>query len=225
MMTKIAKKIWHCMALSAPLLIGNAVEADQKGGKWDTGLRASTLGIQGEVGYLFNETFAMRLQAGGYDHYIKEIEYDKVKYHNVRFRPLITTLYADWYFLTKWWRASAGISYNHTKIRIYQDFSSHQTNLAALSILKAHYRYKNKISPYLGTGIDIRNIFCSKFILSIDAGINYFGEVKVKAFSTGIAANFPTEMAKAHRTAEKMLNDKWWIKYYPTFSIGLKYEI
>ena len=183
MMKFLTKTIGLAAVLTAPHFYGNEANAEQKSGKWDAGVRLNTIGAQGEIGYLFNETFALRLQAGGFDHFKKELEFEKVKYHNVRFRPIVTTIYADWYFLTNWWRVSAGVSYNHTKIRIHQDVSHHPFPANMMQIIKANYRYKSKISPYLGTGVEFRNLFGSKFILSLDAGLNYFGEVKVKAFS------------------------------------------
>lgn len=202
-----------------------AAQAEQPIGKWDAGVRLNTMGIQGEVGYLFNKTFAVRLQSGGYNHYKKVLEFEKVKYHHVRFRPIVTLLYADWYFLKDWWRVSVGIGYNHTKIHIKRDLSNAMDESSYLGILSATYRYKRKISPYLGTGVEFRNLFGSKFIFSMDAGINYMGEVKVSTSSTGPGAQSPQLMAKARKSSQKLLNDKWWIKYYPAISVGVKYEL
>ena len=223
------------MALSAPLLLTYSVVADQKSGKWEAALRASSLGIQGEIGYLFNETFAMRLQAGGYDYHIKELDcktkekelndagYKKLKHHDIHVRPKAATIYADWYFLTKWWRVSTGVSYNRTKMHNHTDFRNFpEPEFSILEVLTCHYRYKRKISPYLGTGIEYRNIFSSKLILSMDAGITFFGKAKAKLFTTGPLAHAPI-MDENCIKAEKALNEKWWVKYYPTLSIGLKY--
>ncbi len=202
-----------------------AVQAEQPIGKWDAGVRLNTMGIQGEVGYLFNKTFAVRLQSGGFNHYRKVLEFEEVKYHHVRFRPIVTLLYADWYFLKDWWRVSVGIGYNHTKIHIKRDLSSTPFPGNMLQVLSGTYRYKRKISPYLGTGVDFRNLFGSKFIFSIDAGINYMGEVKVSTSSNGPGAQNLQLMAAARKNAKKLLNDKWWVKYYPAISVGLKYEL
>lgn len=224
-MTIFAKKIGLITALTAPLMTSNTTQAEQPLGIWDIGARLSTVGIQGEVGYLFNKTFAMRLQAGGFDYHIKKIKYDKEEYKNLRFRPMVATLYADWYFLTNWWRASMGISYNHTKIRIHRDFRKHQMPYILMGIFSATYQYKHKFSPYLGTGVDIRNLFGSKFIFSADVGLNYFGNVKVRAAGTGPAGCIPIAMTIAHKEARKLLDEKWWMRYFPVLSIGLKYEL
>lgn len=198
------------------------VQAEQLTGKWNVGARLNTMGIQGEVGYRFNKTFAARLQAGGYSHYQNELEFEGSKYKHIRIRPIFTVLYADWYFLKDWWRASGGISYNQTKYHARMDkyFGNMHIGTAALT-----YRYKNKITPYLGTGFDFRIPCGSKFIFSVDAGINFIGEVKTVAELDGVIGLEPTAVAQARKEGKKILNDKWWIKNYPTISFGLKYEL
>lgn len=220
---RLIKKHTTSILLTLPLLTTPTVSED---GKWDAGIRISSLGIQGEVAYLFNKTFALRLQAGGYNHYMKEIEYDNVKYHDVKYRPRVATLYADWYFLKcyDWLRLSTGVSYNKTKIKIHQDFSNYPFPSNMVQILKASYKYKNTVAPYLGLGVDIRKIFDSNFIFSFDVGVSYFGSVKAKTVSSGPANNVPQIMNAAKDGAEKLLNDKWWVKWFPVASIGLKYQ-
>lgn len=204
--------------------------------KLNIGARLSTLGIQGEIAYRFNKTFALRLQSGGYDHLQDDLSYDKKDYHDIRFRPIVTALYADWYFWKDWWRASAGVSYNHTKFRVKEKLYRNIPFIGPMFVGVAHlnYRYKSHFSPYIGTGVDFHIPSCwapdffpclSNVIVSLDAGMNFFSKVKAKAKMSGLAALDPTAVSQAEKKGAKLLNDQWWIRYYPTFSIGIKYEL
>lgn len=219
----LKKKIPHLITLTTLLTPLNTHANTET---WSAAIRASTIGIQGEVGYKFNKTFAVRLQAGGYDHYIKEIEYDKTRYHNIRYRPLVATFYADWYLLkcAEWFRASIGISYNHTKIRIHRDHRDDifPTNWL-IKLTQANYKYRNKIAPYAGFGFDFP-IQSSSFAITFDAGLLYLGKTKVDLKISGIGQNNPQIMADARKKADKLINDIWWIKSFPVFSLGLKYR-
>lgn len=208
--------------IAAALVLATPIQADQQDSKWNVGARLSTIGIQGEITYRFNKTFALRLQAGGYNHYQKELEFEKKKYHHIRFRPIVTTLYADYYFLTDWWRVSGGISYNHTKIHAREKIVFGQMSLGVAALT---YRYKNKITPYLGTGLDIKFPCGSKFIFTVDAGINFMGEVKANPKISGLAGLSPIAVPTAKKKGEKRLNNLWWVKNYPTISVGVKYEL
>lgn len=194
-------------------------------GQWNVGIRASTLGALGEVAYHFNETFALRFQAGAYKHIQKTLKFDGVEYHDVSFRPLSARIYADWYFMKEWWRATVGIGHSWTHIHLRRDMRDLQDARRFLGIVTAKYRYKHNIIPYVGTGLDFPNLWGSKLILSMDAGISFQGEVKTKPKATGPASASPAAMAELKREVNKLLNDNWWIKYFPAISIGLKYPI
>lgn len=194
-------------------------------GNWNAGARISTLGLAAEIGYHFNDTFGLRFQGTWWEHFRKSLSYDGVRYHNVRFRPITFNLYGDWYFYTKWWRLSAGLGYNATKIRLNRDFSQHPNPYrAAAGIVTARYRFKNPIKYYVGTGIDIRHIGGSNWTFTIDAGAYFMGKVSAKVNMTGPARMSPTAQATAKREAEELLNDKKWFSTYPAISIGFKYE-
>jgi len=202
-------------------LLNSVAEA----GNWNAGARLSSLGLAAEGGYQFNETFALRLQGTWWEHFKKRLSYDNVKYHNVRFRPITVTAYADWYFYTKWWRLSAGLGYNATKIRLNRDFSNHpKPERAAAGIVSAKYRFRNPLKYYVGTGIDIKKIGGSNWTFSMDAGAYFMGKVKAKVQMTGPAKDIPQAQAVAKREAEELLNDKKWFATYPAVSVGFKYE-
>lgn len=194
-------------------------------GNWNVAARISTLGLAGEIGYQFNETFALRLQGTWWDQFKKTLSYDNVKYHNVRFRPVTVNAYADWYFYTKWWRLSLGAGYNATKINLSQDFSNDSDPMKqGLGRVTSKYHYKNPLKYYVGTGVDIRNIGGSKWTFTMDAGIYFMGKVSAKVRLTGPFKASPTAVSETKRKSEELLNDKKWFSTYPAISIGFKYE-
>lgn len=201
------------------LCLGSSANA----GNWNAGARVSTLGLGAEVGYLFNDTFGLRLQGTWWEHFKKTLSYDGVKYHNVRFRPVTFTLYADWYFYTNWWRVSLGGGYNATKIRLNQDLTN-DPNYGFMGVVSAKYRYKNPVSYYAGTGIDIRHIAGSNWTFTMDAGIYFMSPVSARVTSTGPGAASPVAMQKLKRESEELLNNKKLLRTYPAVSLGFKYE-
>ncbi len=194
-------------------------------GNWNAGLRASTLGVAGEVGYHFNDTFGLRLQGTWWEHFRKNMTFDGVTYKDVRFRPVTVTLYADWYFYTNWWRASVGGGHNATKIRLNRDFSNDPNPMRqALGYTHGKYRYKNPISYYVGTGFDFRRLGGSNWTLTMDAGIYFMSKVSAKVTASGMAQYSPAAMQALKHGAEELLNDKKYLRTYPAVSIGFKYE-
>ncbi len=211
------KKIILSLLMATPLI------SEAYAGNWNAGLRASTLGIAAEGGYHFNDTFGMRLQVTWWEHFKKKMEFDGVKYHNVRFRPVTVTLYADWYFYTKWWRLSLGGGYNGTKIRLNRDFSNDSKN-SALGYTHGRYRYKNPLSYYVGTGFDFRRLGGSNWTLTMDAGVYFMSKVSAKVTASGMAQYSPSHMQQLRHAAEELINDKKMLRTYPAISIGFKYE-
>jgi hypothetical protein len=194
-------------------------------GNWNVGARLSTLGLAGEVGYHFNDTFALRLQGTWWEQFKKSLSLDGEKYRGVRFRPVTVNAYADWYFYNPWWRLSAGLGYNGTKIRLNQDFSNDPDPERQIrGVLSSKYRFKNPVKYYVGTGIDIRRINNSNWTFTMDAGIYFMGKVSAKVNMTGPLKDYPDALDQAKRDAEELLNDKKWFFNYPAISIGFKYE-
>ncbi len=206
-------------------LIATAMITQVHAGNWNAGVRASSLGIAGEVGYHFNKTFGLRLQGTWWEHFRKTMSFDGVQYKDVRFRPVTITLYADWYFYTNWWRLSVGGGYNGTKIRLNRDFSKDPNPLRqALGYTHGRYRYKNPISYYVGTGCDFRNLGGSNWTLTMDAGVYFMSKVSAKVTATGPAQVSEEAMRKLRYGAEELINDKKYLRTYPAISIGFKYE-
>ena len=213
------KKIILSLLMATPLISG------AHAGNWNAGLRASTLGIAAEGGYHFNDTFGMRLQVTWWEHFRKKMDFDGVTYRDVRFRPVTVTLYADWYFYTKWWRLSLGGGYNGTKIRLNRDFSNDSNPLRrALGQTHGRYRYKNPLSYYVGTGFDFRKLGGSNWTLTMDAGVYFMSKVSAKVTASGMAQYSPSAMQQLKHGAEELINDKRLLRTYPAVSIGFKYE-
>lgn len=213
------KKIILSLLMATPLISGAYA------GNWNAGLRASTLGIAAEGGYHFNDTFGMRLQVTWWEHFKKKMEFDGVTYRDVRFRPVTVTLYADWYFYTKWWRLSLGGGYNGTKIRLNRDMSTAENPTHRhFGVVSGKYRYKNPLSYYVGTGFDFRKLGGSNWILTLDAGVYFMSKVGAKVTASGPLAQNEGAMKHLKRDAEELINDKKMLRTYPAISIGFKYE-
>lgn len=208
----------------SPVLKQAEQKKDGKTSSFHIGARFSSLGILGEIGYRFNPTFGIRIHGGGYDHFHKEIKYNGETYHHIRYRPLTIHFLADWYFLKDWWRLTGGIGYNWTHMRLKKDKRNDPFPQNLIGVVTNRFKYKRKVTPYVGTGFDFPPLFGSKFIISIDAGVNFQGKVKARTSAKGgFLSNYPPALKTAKHRAEKLLNDPWWIRYYPVISVGVRY--
>lgn len=196
---------------------------------WDVGLMGGTLGLLGEVGYRFNPTFGIRAHGGGCKYYINELKYAGDKYHHIRFHARTLHFLADWYFLTTWWRLTGGLGLNWSRIHVKRDMTNEPFPENLGGIVTLRYRYKNRVTTYVGTGVDFFSIPCggkdSKFIFSLDVGMNYQGDVKVRVRLSGEARNIPLAMQIAHKKGSKLLNQNWWVRYYPVANLSIRYKI
>lgn len=230
MRLKIAKSIGLGITLLSSLASelhanSSSIQPASEKNRWEMGMRGGTLGLLGEIGYRFNPTFALRLQGGGYEYFQRKMRYNRVTYHHVRYRPITAHLMADWYFWKDWWRATAGLGYTGTRARIKQDMAKEQYPKNLLGVVTSRYEYKRKIAYYVGTGFDYTHSCDSKFIFSIDAGINFQGDIKGNPHATGPAANNPRAKQQLKKEANNLLNDHWWVKNYPVISIGVRYKL
>lgn len=227
--SSIIKKTTLCLfgTLISNIIAVTPIQAEQKG-SWEAGGMAGTLGILAEIGYRFNSTFGLRIQGGGYEYFQKNMEYDNVHYHHVRYRPITAHLLADWYFLTDWWRLTGGVGYTGTRARVKRNMANEPFPRNMMGVLTFRYSYKNKIAPYVGTGFDFYSLSCgkgaSKFIFSLDLGLNFQGEVRAHVKATGPLSNSPAAMKKARHDANELLNNNWWVKCYPVASIAVRYK-
>lgn len=198
---------------------------------WNTTVRVSTLGLQGEIGYRFNKTFGLRFQGGGLFHERKTLEFDGVKYHDVTIRPQSYNFIADWYFPDdRGYKLSIGGGYNRNKIVLHRTFTAADTfmyngvNVAPLiGTVKSNYHFSH-FTPYAGVGYDSDKLFNSNFSFSIDVGAYFQGKSKASVAATGPIQGDPAGMAVLKQKAEAIVNDSWWLKTYPVISVALRYN-
>lgn len=195
-------------------------------------LRAGTLGVQGEIGYLLNATFGLRFQGGGFGHKRETFNFDGVSYHDVEIKPQTYNLIADWYFLNNsGFKFSLGGGYNRNKLVLNRDMSSlvsvslngSTVPGSAVGVIRSTYHFR-RFTPYVGGGYDVNHLLGSQFSLSIDVGAYMQGNCRAAVSATGALQNSPEGMAVLKKAAEKLIDDTWWIKTYPVISIALRYH-
>lgn len=199
---------------------------------WYAGVRAGTLGLQGEVGHMFNSTFGLRFQGGGFFHKRETFNFGGVSYHDVEIKPQTYNLIADWYFLNNSGvKFSVGGGYNRNELILNRDMSSiAKVTLngstvpgAAIGVIRSTYHFK-RFTPYVGIGYDSKGLYDSPFSLSVDVGAYMQGKCRATVTATGPIQNDPAGMAALKQAAQQLIDDTAWIKTYPVISVALRYN-
>ncbi|MBN4076936.1 hypothetical protein JYT48_01545 [Mariprofundus ferrooxydans] len=219
--------------MPAALLCIAAVGTNAQAGDIAVGIKASTLGISGEVvTNVVPMLLNARLQLNGFN-YNKTITDTTVRY-DAALKLRSAGILADLYPFAGKFRISAGLYYNGNKFNVTgvpsvaQNFTINNTvyNTANIGSVNGTVDF-NKFAPYLGIGWGDSVSAGSPLGFSFELGALYQGKPKTTLTTSKSLAN-PTAQALlgSNIAAEKKklddsLNN---FKFYPVISLGINYK-
>ncbi len=206
------------------------VSSSQNSASWFFGGRFGTAGIEGEVGYKFNETFRIRGGVSGFYHFRRNLSLKNLEIENLNMRLLMAKFILDWHFLKNGLRLSGGLVLNGNKFKFEKDFSNINLTAGGFTIntgpnarVFAKYRYR-LLAPYVGIGYDTENLGTTKLSLSFDVGVLFQEKPKPTATMTGALTTQPLRTI-AETYLNSLSKEHKWLKTYPIVSLGLRYTL
>lgn len=200
---------------------------------WFMGLRVGTTGVEGEVGYTFNDTFRIRGSAGGLTHFRRNLDVGSLKANNLDVRIQMAKIHLDWHFLKNGLRITGGLAFNGSRLKFDKDLSNidiptipgFNTGPNA-GFAHVEYRYR-RLAPFIGVGYDSPGLWGTNISFTCDAGLMFMGNPKSKIKTTTVAAIPAAVVAGLTRKAETDANNlpktHGWLRTYPAISLGLRY--
>jgi len=195
------------------------------------GVKASTLGISGEVvTNIVPMLVNARLQINGFN-YSKTLQDTTVTY-DAKLKLFSAGALADIYPFAGKFRVTAGLYYNANKFSmtgvpsVAQNFIINGTtyNTTQIGSVRAQVDF-NKVAPYLGIGWGDSISSGSPFGISFELGALYQGKPKstvTTSQATGINANLlATNIAAEKKKLDDALTK---MKFYPVISLGVNYK-
>ena len=184
------------------------------------GPSVSTLGIGGEAGYRFNDSFGVRGKAQGFS-----VDGDG-RSNDVRYKYSVDLFtagaIADYYPMGGGLRLSAGGYYDDNHVDIdNRDNSTVRAGGATVPIaagtITGHGEY-NKFAPYVGVGYDGK--LGAGFELGFDLGVIYQGNAKVNA-SSGTPLVPQADVLDVRDDVKDAMDN---LRFYPVVGINATYR-
>lgn len=186
-----------------------------------------TLGAGGNIGYQFNDNFALRLNINGLK-YHKDIDVNDLTYKG-DIKLFTAGLLADYHPFNNPLRISFGAYYNDNNVSGYGHYSGnnfHGLNPNEFGKEYAEVSY-NKFSPYLGIGYQSNDD--DNWFFTADLGVMYQGKSNVKLNTvcynqrvcSFLSAQITEENRKQKQDIERKANR---LQFYPVASIGIGFR-
>ncbi len=197
------------------------------------------LGVDGRV--KINESFAVRAGVRGWnfskdgtESVLSENETDlKWKF---QLKLLHIPFVVDWHPIDgSGFFVSGGIAYNGNKVEFSSSPARNITMYgnvwtpAQIGTAKATLKFKNSVAPLMTIGYDGSLMDDSNFSFNCEAGLMYAGSPKIKTSFSGLIGQ-AVQAAQLQRDIDREANDaikdaKKWLKWYPIFTLGFKYNL
>lgn len=198
---------------------------------WFMGLRLGTTGVEGEVGYTFNDTFRIRGSAGGLTHFRRNLAVGNLKANNLDVRIQMAKIHLDWHFLKNGLRLTGGLAFNGSRLKFDKDLSNIQVSPLFntgpnAGFAHVEYRYR-RLAPFIGVGYDSPGLWGTNISFTCDAGVMFMGNPRSK-IKTTTAATIPAPVVngltqRAQTDANNLPKTHGWLRTYPAISLGLRY--